>query len=135
LASAVARLNRPRAGYSPRAKTWADETDVDPFDLKQVMWAMSVKVNPAGDIVILPNLSVLLLDPAGEPGGMVHKMIIDATTPIAPDIRGNYGHEVDTPQRTDAWREKLAALMKDSAPFPFDSKTPVKQMPLAWLRR
>src|SRR5499426_1332343 len=89
------------------------DADVDPFDLKQVMWAMSVKVNPAGDIVILPNLSVNLLDPAGQPGGMVHKMIIDATTPIAPDIRGDYGQELDTPQQTDAWRQKLGALMKD----------------------
>jgi UbiD family decarboxylase len=89
------------------------DADVDPFDLKQVMWAMSVKVNPAGDIVILPNLSVNLLDPAGEPSGMVHKMIIDATTPIAPDIRGDYGEQLDTPQSTDAWRKKLAQLIKD----------------------
>jgi 4-hydroxybenzoate decarboxylase len=89
------------------------DADVDPFDLKQVMWAMSVKVNPAGDIVILPNLSVNLLDPAGEPGGIVHKMIIDATTPVAPDIRGDYGEELDSPQRTDAWHTKLAKLMKD----------------------
>jgi vanillate/4-hydroxybenzoate decarboxylase subunit C len=89
------------------------DAEVDPFDLKQVMWAMSVKVNPAGDIVILPNLSVNLLDPAGEPGGIVHKMIIDATTPIAPDIRGDYGEELDSPQRTGAWHTKLAALIKD----------------------
>jgi 3-polyprenyl-4-hydroxybenzoate decarboxylase len=32
------------------------DAHVDPFDLKQVMWAMSVKVNPAGDVIILPNL-------------------------------------------------------------------------------
>ncbi|MBV8525400.1 MAG: UbiD family decarboxylase [Acetobacteraceae bacterium] len=89
------------------------DADVDPFDLKQVMWAMSVKVNPAGDIIMVPNLPLNLLDPAGQPNGMVTKMIIDATTPIAPDIRGNYGHELDTPQRTDAWRQKLGTLIKD----------------------
>jgi UbiD family decarboxylase len=89
------------------------DADVDPFDLKQVMWAMSVKVNPAGDVMILPNLSENLLDPAGQPGGIAHKMIIDATTPIAPDIRGDYGQELDIPQRTDAWQAKLGALMKD----------------------
>ena len=88
------------------------DADVDPFDLRQVMWAMSVKVNPAGDILILPNLSENLLDPACEPGGMVSKMIIDATTPIAPDTRGDYGELLDTPQRTDVWVEKLGALMK-----------------------
>lgn len=89
------------------------DADVDPFDLKQVMWAMSVKVNPAGDIIILPNLAENLLDPAGQPSGISHKMIIDATTPIAPDNRGDFGMELDTPQGTDVWRTKLLALMKD----------------------
>jgi vanillate/4-hydroxybenzoate decarboxylase subunit C len=89
------------------------DADVDPFDLKQVMWAMSVKVNPGGDIAIVPNLSVNLLDPAGQPSGIVPKMIIDATTPIAPDIRGDYGEELDTPLQTDAWRAKLHDLIKE----------------------
>ncbi|MDN5871251.1 MAG: UbiD family decarboxylase [Nitrococcus sp.] len=89
--------------------------DVDPFDLKQVMWAMSVKVNPAADVVIVPNLSVNLLDPAGQPTGIVHKMIIDATTPIAPDVRGNYGEELDTPDGTDVWHAKLTDLIADLA--------------------
>jgi 4-hydroxybenzoate decarboxylase len=43
---------------------------------------------------------------------MVHKMIIDATTPIAPDIRGDYGEELDQPQKTAEWHEKLGALIK-----------------------
>jgi 4-hydroxybenzoate decarboxylase len=89
------------------------DADVDPFDLKQVMWAMSVKVNPAGDIVILPNLSVNLLDPASEPSGIVNKMIVDATTPIAPDIRGDYGEELRRLQRTEEWRRKLKDLIQD----------------------
>ncbi len=91
------------------------DADVDPFDLNQVMWAMSVKVNPAGDVMILPNLSVNLLDPAGDPTGVVHKMIIDATTPVAPDRRGDYGEELDQPLTTEAWRQKLDALIKGMA--------------------
>lgn len=91
------------------------DVNVDPFDLNQVMWAMSVKVNPAGDVMILPNLSVNLLDPAGEPTGVVHKMIIDATTPIAPDLRGDYGLELDQPLTTEAWGQKLDALIKGMA--------------------
>jgi 3-polyprenyl-4-hydroxybenzoate decarboxylase and related decarboxylases len=43
-----------------------DET-IDPFDLNQVMWALSTKVNPAGDLVILPNMSILPLDPGSMP--------------------------------------------------------------------
>ena len=91
------------------------DADVDPFDLNQVMWAMSVKVNPAGDVMILPNLSVNLLDPAGDPTGVSHKMIIDATTPIAPDVRGDYGEELDQPLTTEAWAQKLDALIKGMA--------------------
>src|SRR5580704_19203630 len=86
--------------------------DVDPFDLNQVMWAISVKVNPSGDIVTIPNLPENLLDPAGVPNGISTKMIIDATTPKAPDRRGDYGEELDTPEGADAWRQKLAGLIK-----------------------
>jgi UbiD family decarboxylase len=89
------------------------DADVDPFDLNQVMWAISVKVNPDGDIITVPNLSENLLDPAGQPPGMVTKMVIDATTPVAPDRRGDYGEELDKPQGTDAWRQKLAAMLKE----------------------
>jgi 3-polyprenyl-4-hydroxybenzoate decarboxylase len=63
--------------------------------------------------MILPNLSENLLDPAGEPIGMAHKMIIDATTPITPDRRGDYGEEVDSPQQTEVWRQKLGALVAE----------------------
>ena len=88
------------------------DEDVDPFDLNQVMWAMSVRSNPAGDVVIIPNLSENLLDPAGEPTGMAHKMIIDATTPKPLDRRGDYGEVLDMPEQTDAWRRKLLPLIK-----------------------
>ena len=68
---------------------------------------------PGGRHRHLPNLSENLLDPAGQPAGIVHKMIIDATTPFAPDLRGNYGEELDTPTDTDLWRAKLTALIKE----------------------
>jgi hypothetical protein len=44
---------------------------------------------------------------------MAHKMIIDATTPITPDRRGDYGEEVDSPQQTEVWRQKLGALVAE----------------------
>jgi len=84
-----------------------DET-IDPFDMKQVMWAVSTKVNPAGDVTILPNLCIDLLDPASEPPGISHRMIIDATTPVPPDRRGSFGQSWTVPQQTDEWRKKSA---------------------------
>lgn len=66
------------------------DEDVDPFNLPQVMWALSTKMHPKHDAVIIPDLSVLPLDPGSDPAGMTHKMILDATTPVAPETRGHY---------------------------------------------
>jgi hypothetical protein len=40
-------------------------------------------------------------------------MIIDATTPVAPDVRGDYGEELDKPDQTEAWLQKLGALIAE----------------------
>jgi 4-hydroxybenzoate decarboxylase len=89
------------------------DEDVDPFDLKQVMWALSTKMNPEGDVIIVPHLSVLPLDPASQPAGMTHKIVIDATTPVPPDKRGNFSEQLDSPERTDEWRTILPGLLKE----------------------
>jgi vanillate/4-hydroxybenzoate decarboxylase subunit C len=77
------------------------------------MWALSTKVNPAGDLVVLPNMSILPLDPGSMPEGMTHKLIIDATTPVPPDARGNYGQQLDSPVGTDKWRGKLGKILSE----------------------
>ena len=91
------------------------DEDVDPFDLPQVMWALSTKVNPSGDLVTLPNMSVVALDPGSSPAGMTDKLIIDATTPVAPDSRGNYGLPVQDLPETAAWVERLRALRGEAS--------------------
>jgi UbiD family decarboxylase len=87
-----------------------DET-IDPFDLNQVMWAISTKMHPAHDLVVLPDLSVLPLDPGSDPVGISHKLIIDATTPVAPETRGHYDQPLDTPLRTEVWEKKLQEML------------------------
>ena len=81
------------------------------FNLPQVMWAISTKVNPAGDLVDIPNLSVLELDPGSQPAGITHKMIIDATTPVDPDNRGHYSQPVTDLPETGQWIGKLQQLL------------------------
>jgi vanillate/4-hydroxybenzoate decarboxylase subunit C len=61
---------------------------------------------------VLPNLAENLLDPACQPSGIVQKMIIDATTPVPPDNRGDYGELLRSPVGTDVWVQKLEALTK-----------------------
>ncbi|MGH7906369.1 MAG: hypothetical protein ACREP6_07050 [Candidatus Binataceae bacterium] len=78
-----------------------DDT-VDPFDLNQVMWAISVRTR-ASDIMVLPNMAMIPIDPSAEVAGKGHHLIIDATTflppdPVGPDIklvRRPAGEEID----------------------------------------
>ena len=64
------------------------DADVDPFDLNQVMWALSVRTR-ADDIQILDNMAMIMIDPAATVSGKGHHLIIDATTNIPPDPIGN----------------------------------------------
>jgi len=87
------------------------DEDVDPFNLPQVMWALSTKVNPAGDLVQLPNMSVMNLDPGATPPGISDKLVIDATTPVTPDSRGDYGQTVHDLPETAEWVTRLTAML------------------------
>ncbi len=75
------------------------DEDVDPFNLPQVMWALSSKVNPAGDWCSCRTCRSLNLTRGSSPAGITDKLIIDATTPVAPDLRGHYSQPVqDLPE-------------------------------------
>jgi len=87
------------------------DDDVDPVNLPQLMWALSTKVNPAGDLLNLPNMSVLELDPGSQPPGISNKLIIDATTPVSPDSRGHYSQPVTDLPETPHWVSRLKDLL------------------------
>ena len=63
------------------------DDDVDPFDLNQVMWAMSTRTR-ANDIIVIPNMPMVIIDPAAEIPGKGHRLIIDATSFMPPDPAG-----------------------------------------------
>ena len=108
----VRAMTTPHGLSSVKMVIMVDE-DVDPFNLPQVMWALSTKVNPQGDLVQLPNMSVLELDPGSSPAGITDKLVIDATTPVAPDIRGHYSQPVKDLTETSIWIEKLTTLLSN----------------------
>jgi len=56
---------------------------VDPFNLEQVMWALTPRVRPDKDVSLLQNMP-----------GMHTNLIIDATTPAAPESTGRSRQEV-----------------------------------------
>jgi vanillate/4-hydroxybenzoate decarboxylase subunit C len=89
------------------------DEDVDPFNLPQVMWALSTKVNAARDVVQVPGMSVVGLDPSSDPPGITDKLVIDATTPVPPDARGRFETAVTDPPETGAWMRRLATLARE----------------------
>lgn len=82
---------------------------VDPFDLTQVMWALSTRVRPKEDVCEIPNCPGQPLNPADSIPGVDRKLIIDATTPVYPDkIRDSKVIKIE-PEIQD-WIRTLAAL-------------------------
>lgn len=79
------------------------DADVDPFDLVQVMWAMSTRIRGPQDVIVVPSTPGMPLDPGSEPPGMGCKVIIDCTTPVAPE-----------PKMRDV---KMVELIPESAAF------------------
>ena len=63
------------------------DPDVDPFDLNQVMWALSTRTR-ASDITVIPNMPMVIIDPAAAVPGKGHRLIIDATSHMPPDPVG-----------------------------------------------
>jgi 4-hydroxybenzoate decarboxylase len=87
------------------------DEDVDPFDLPQAMCALSTKVNPAGDLLYLPNMSVVELDPGSQPAGITNKLVIDATTPVSPDDPGHCGQPMTDLPDTPKWVRELSDML------------------------
>lgn len=85
--------------------------DVDPFNLVQVMWALSTRVRPQKDVIVIPNTPGMPLDPCSEPPGMGGKLIIDATTPAAPDVARDV-RMVDRMPEADPYQKILLGLQK-----------------------
>lgn len=85
---------------------------VDPFNLEQVMWALTTRVRPDKDVVLIPNAPGMPLDPSSEPAGMHTKLIIDATTPVAPD-KARETELLEVPEKTDFWSGYLKNALRD----------------------
>ncbi|GAA3437914.1 non-oxidative hydroxyarylic acid decarboxylases subunit C [Kutzneria kofuensis] len=86
------------------------DADVDPFNLPQVMWALSTKMNPAHDLITISSMPVMELAPQVDTPGVVDKLVIDATSPTHPHGHGNHSSQVrDLPEATQ-WLARLQKL-------------------------
>jgi len=85
--------------------------DVNARDWKDVMWAVSTKMDPARDITVIENTPIDYLDFASPESGLGSKIGLDATDKIGPETRRDWGEvmtmDEDVVRRVDALWAKL----------------------------
>jgi vanillate/4-hydroxybenzoate decarboxylase subunit C len=86
------------------------DSDIDPFDLNQVMWSLSTRTR-AEDIVVLPNMPLSDADPSAVVGGKRHRLIIDATGFLPPDEISINNNLVESPRGTEV--DEIAKLIAE----------------------
>ncbi len=69
-------------GIGLKQVTVVDE-DIDPFDPLQVEWALSTRMQPDKDIIIIPRIACSTLDPSCPAPRITGAWGIDATAPLA----------------------------------------------------
>lgn len=109
-AVAMRLLSTPHGMPYSKIITVVDEF-VDPFNLEQVMWALTTRVKPDKDVAIIPNCPGMPLDPSSVPAGMHTKMIIDATTPVAPEPNPRQTALLETPDMAPEWEDRIRQLL------------------------
>ena len=72
------------------------DKDINIRDPRQIVWAISSKVDPTRDVFILPNTPFDTLDFASEKIGLGGRMGIDATTKVPPEIDHEWGEPLES---------------------------------------
>jgi len=68
--------------------------DVDARDWKDVMWAISTKMDPARDITVIENTPIDYLDFASPESGLGSKIGLDATDKLEPETKREWGEVI-----------------------------------------
>ncbi|MBY0431215.1 MAG: UbiD family decarboxylase, partial [Rhodospirillales bacterium] len=67
------------------------DDDIDVRDWKDVMWAMSTRMDPARDIMVVENTPIDYLDFASPESGLGGKLGMDATNKMPPETHREWG--------------------------------------------
>ena len=70
------------------------DDDIDARDWKDVMWAVSTKMDPARDITVIENTPIDYLDFASPESGLGSKIGLDATDKLPPETKREWGEEI-----------------------------------------
>jgi 4-hydroxy-3-polyprenylbenzoate decarboxylase len=87
------------------------DADINTRDWKDVMWAISTKMDPARDITVLENTPIDYLDFASPESGLGSKIGLDATDKWPPETKREWGVKLrmddSTIEKVDAMWSKL----------------------------
>ncbi|HWE45533.1 MAG TPA: UbiD family decarboxylase [Caulobacteraceae bacterium] len=78
------------------------DDDIDARDWKDVMWAMSTRMDPARDITVIENTPIDYLDFASPESGLGSKIGLDATNKWPPETHREWGTEIRMDDKTIA---------------------------------
>ncbi|MHA1536941.1 MAG: UbiD family decarboxylase [Alphaproteobacteria bacterium] len=70
------------------------DDDIDARDWKDVMWAISTRMDPARDITVIENTPIDYLDFASPESGLGGKLGLDATTKLPPETHREWGRQI-----------------------------------------
>ena len=70
------------------------DDDIDARDWKDVMWAISTRMDPARDITVIENTPIDYLDFASPESGLGSKIGLDATNKLPPETHREWGRKI-----------------------------------------
>ena len=87
------------------------DDDINARDWKDVMWAISTRMDPARDITFVENTPIDYLDFASPESGLGSKIGLDATNKLPPETKREWGTQIkmsdDVEKRVDEVWSKL----------------------------
>jgi 4-hydroxy-3-polyprenylbenzoate decarboxylase len=70
------------------------DDDINARDWKDVMWAISTRMDPARDVVLVENTPIDYLDFASPESGLGSKIGLDATNKWPPETKREWGEKL-----------------------------------------
>ena len=74
------------------------DDDINARDWKDVMWALSTRMDPARDITMIENTPIDYLDFASPESGLGSKIGLDATNKWPPETKREWGTKIQMDQ-------------------------------------
>ncbi|WGM37882.1 UbiD family decarboxylase [Caulobacter sp. NIBR1757] len=74
------------------------DDDINARDWKDVMWALSTRMDPARDITVIENTPIDYLDFASPESGLGSKIGLDATDKLPPETHREWGVKIEMDQ-------------------------------------